>query len=100
MTIKIIPYDKSSPPGKLADAELLFTQGPLEGLKLIGFAVWERKAGGARNVTFPARQFSANGERRSYSLLRPQTDSTAQTRLRDQILQAYSEHETDLAVTT
>jgi hypothetical protein len=100
MTIKILPYDKSSPPGKLADVELHFTQGPLDGLKLVGFAVWERKAGGARNVTFPARQFSVNGDRRSYALLRPQSDSTAQNKLRDQILQAYGEHEADLAVTT
>jgi hypothetical protein len=98
MTIKIVANDKGSPAGKLADAELHFTQGPLEGLKLVGFAIWERKAGGARNVTFPARQFSLNGERRSYALLRPQTDSTAQNKLRELILQAYGEHEADVAV--
>ena len=56
MTIKIVPNDKGNPPGKLADAELHFTSGPLEGLKLIGFAIWERKSGNGRNVTFPARQ--------------------------------------------
>ena len=89
MTIKIVPNDKGNPPGKLADAELHFNTGPLEGLKLIGFAVWERKTGAGRNVTFPARQYSVNGERRSFSLLRPQTDSTAQDRLRDLILEAY-----------
>jgi len=93
MTIKILPYDKSTPPGKLADAELLFTQGPLEGLKLVGFAIWERKGGGGRNVTFPARQFSSNGERRSYALLRPQSDPTSQNRLREMILEAYGEQE-------
>ena len=72
MTIKIMPNDKGNPPGKLADAELHFTDGPLEGLKLIGFAVWERRGGGGgRNVTFPARQYSVNGERRSFALLRP-----------------------------
>ena len=38
MTVKITPNDKGNPPGKLADAELHFTEGPLEGLKLIGFA--------------------------------------------------------------
>ncbi len=53
MTIKITPNDKGNPPGKLADAELHFTEGPLEGLKLIGFAVWERRGGNGRNVTFP-----------------------------------------------
>ena len=56
MVVKIVPNDKANPPGKLADAELHFTDGVLDGLKLIGFAVWERRSGGGRNVTFPARQ--------------------------------------------
>jgi hypothetical protein len=98
MTIKIVPNDKGNPPGKLAEAELHFTHGPLEGLKLIGFAVWERKTGNGRNVTFPARQYSVNGERRSYSLLRPIGDVTAQDRLRDLILHAYTEYEAQAAV--
>ena len=98
MTIKILPNDKGNPPGKLADAELHFTNGPLEGLKLIGFGIWERKTGGGRNVTFPARQYSVNGERRSFSLLRPVADATSQERIRDLILQAYAEHEADAAV--
>ena len=46
-----------------------------------------------RNVTFPARQYSVNGERRSFALLRPITDVTAQERIRDLVLQAYAEHE-------
>jgi hypothetical protein len=93
VTVKIIANEKGNPPGKLADAELHFTEGPLEGLKLIGFAVWERKSGTGRNVTFPARQYSVNGERRSFSLLRPVVDSTAQNRIRDLVLEAYAEHE-------
>jgi hypothetical protein len=92
MTIKIVSNEKGNPPGKLADAELHFSAGPLEGLKLIGFAVWERKTGGGRNVTFPARTYSVNGERRSFSLLRPLADSTAQNKIRDLILEAYAEH--------
>ena len=72
VSVKIIPNDKGNPPGKLADAEVIFEAdaGPLSGLKLIGFSVWERRDGG-RNVTFPARQYSVNGERRSFALLRP-----------------------------
>jgi hypothetical protein len=93
MTIKIVPNERGNPPGKLADAELHFEQGPLEGLKLIGFSVWERKSGNGRNVTFPARQYSVNGERRSFALLRPLVDATSQDRLRDLILQAYAEYE-------
>lgn len=96
MTIKIIPNDRSNPPGKLADAELHFSGGPFDGLKLIGFAVWERRGGG-RTVTFPARQYSVNGERRSFALLRPIVDAASQDRLRDAILAAYLEHEAAIA---
>jgi hypothetical protein len=98
VTVKISPNDKANPPGKLADAELHFTDGPLQGLKLIGFAVWERRGGGGRNVTFPARQYSVNGERRSFSLLRPVEDATAHDRIRELILQAYADHEQQTAV--
>ena len=100
MVVKITPNDKNNPPGKLAEAELHFTEGVLDGLKLIGFAVWERRTGGGRNVTFPARQYSVNGERRSFALLRPITDVTAQDRIRELILEAYAEYEEKAAVAT
>lgn len=90
MKVKII-VGTGNPPGKLADAELHFVSGPLEGLKLIGFAVWERRNGGGRNVTFPARQYSVNGERRSFALLRPILDASAQERIRDLVLAAYED---------
>jgi hypothetical protein len=96
MTIKFTPNDKGNPAGKLADAELHFSGGPLDGLKLIGFAVWERRNGG-RTVTFPARQYSVNGERRSFALLRPIVDAGSQDRLRDLVLDAYHQHEAELA---
>jgi hypothetical protein len=98
VTVKIVPNDKGTPPGKLADAELHFQDGPLEGLKLIGFGVWERKNGQGRNVTFPARSFAVGGERRSFALLRPITDSTAQNRIRDVVLKAYAEFEEESAL--
>jgi hypothetical protein len=98
MVIKITPNDKGNPPGKLADAELHFTNGELQGLKLIGFAVWERRNGPGRNVTFPARNYAVNGERRSFALLRPADDGHAQERLRDLILQAYDEFSSQVAV--
>ena len=93
MTVKINPNDKAKPIGKLADAELHFTGGPLEGLKLIGFAIWERRGAAARNVTFPARQYSVNGEKRTFTLLRPIVDTAAHERIRDLVLAAYSEYE-------
>ena len=98
MIVKIAPNEKNNPPGKLAEAELHFTEGILEGLKLIGFSVWERRTGSGRNVTFPARQYSVNGERRSFSLLRPIGDATAQDRIREASLQAYIEYEEKAAV--
>jgi hypothetical protein len=93
MTVKINPNENGNPPGKLADAELHFEDGPLAGLKLIGFAIWERKTGNGRNVTFPARQYSVNGERRSFALLRPLGDPDGQDRVRELVLQAYAEYE-------
>lgn len=100
MTIKITPNDRNNPPGKLAEAELHFSEGPLEGLKLIGFSIWEQRrgGGGGRNVTFPARQYNVNGERRSFALLRPMVDTTAQNKLRELILDAYAEWEAQAAV--
>ena len=93
LTVKITPNDKGNPVGKLADAELHFSDGALEGLKLIGFAIWERRGGNGRNVTFPARQYAVNGERRSFALLRPIVDKDAQDRVRELVLQAYAEFE-------
>jgi hypothetical protein len=99
-TIKFTPNEKGNPPGKLADAELHFADddpSPLAGLKLIGFSIWERRGGNGRNVTFPARQDSVNGERRSFALVRPIRDTTNQDRLRTAILDAYADFERDNA---
>ena len=97
MLVKIISNDKG-PTGKLADAELHFTEGAMEGLKLLGFSVWERKNGPGRNVTFPARTYSVAGERRSFALLRPVADTKSQDRIRELVLQAYAEFEAQAAV--
>lgn len=98
MVVKITPNDKGNPAGKLADAELHFSEGALEGLKLIGFAIWERRGGNGRNVTFPARSYAVNGERRSFALLRPIVDQTAQNRIREIVLEAYAEYEERSAI--
>ncbi len=91
--VKFARNEKGTPTGKLADAELHFVGGALDGLKLIGFSVWERRTGAGRNVTFPARQYSVNGERRSFALLRPIADTAAQDQVRDLVLQAFAAHE-------
>ncbi len=98
MVVKIMPNDKGAPTGKLADAEVHFTDGELQGLRLLGFAVWERRTGVGRNVTFPARTYSVNGERRSFALLRPVNDPNSQEKVRELVLQAYSEYEAQAAV--
>jgi hypothetical protein len=101
ITVKITPNDRGNPAGKLADAELHFGgQSPLAGLKLIGFSIWERRGGNGRNVTFPARQYAINGERRSFALLRPVVDATAQDAVRERILEAYAEYEEVAAAAT
>lgn len=99
IAVKILPNDKGQPNGKLADAELHWTAGPLDGLRLLGFAVWERRSGIGRNVTYPSRTYSVNGERRNFSLLRPINGDTAgQDRVRDLVLQAYLDFEAQAAV--
>ena len=99
MVIKILPNDKGQPHGKLADAEVHFTEGVLGGLRLVGFSVWERRNGPGRNVLFPARTYSVNGERRNFALLRPiGSDTNSQSAIRDMVLQAYAEVEGQAAV--
>ena len=96
VSVKIIPNDKGSPPGKLADAEVIFEAdaGPLHGLTLVGFAIWERRNGG-KHVTFPARPYSVSGGRRNFLLLRSSNGARdAQEPLRQCILDAYSRLET------
>lgn len=97
MTIKFTPSDRGNPPGKLADAELHWTDGPLAGLKLIDFGVWQQRNSKTRTVTFPARQYSVNGERRSFSLLRPIETDDGRARLERLILEAWDQYDTQPA---
>ena len=92
--ITISPTDK--PAGKVADAELHFDgDGPLAGCKLIGFSIWQRHSDGSPYVLFPARQYSVNGERRSFALLRPAKEAHATDAIRDLILDCYAQYEAD-----
>lgn len=98
MKVVIVLNDMGNPPGKIADAELHFAEGPLAGLKLIGFGVWESRGPRPRSVTFPARQYSVNGERRSFALLRPIAENIDRNALTDAILAACVEAEQAAAV--
>jgi hypothetical protein len=93
ITINIVRSEGNRPPDKLADAELQFIGGELDGLKLLGFGIWQQRNGSGRNVTFPARPFTVNGERRNFALIRAIDDRTAEDRLRQLVLQAFAEHE-------
>jgi hypothetical protein len=87
--VKILRNDRPTPVGKLADAEIHFLEGELAGLKLVGFAVWERRDGPGRNVTFPARQFMVHGDKRNFALLRHIDDPNAQNHVKELVLRAY-----------
>ena len=91
--VKIVATNADTPRGKLADAEILFTAGPLEGLKMLGFGIWEQRESRSRHVTFPARRYTVNGEPRRFVLLRPIDDAAALERIRDLLLHAYVEYE-------
>ena len=93
ITVNIVRNQNNKPQDKLADAELHFVGGELDGLKLLGFAVWRQRNGSGRNVTFPARAFTVNGERRNFALLRAVDDRSVEDGVRQLVLQAYAESE-------
>lgn len=96
-TVKILKNTETNARNKLADAEIHFNGGDLDGLKLIGFAVWKRRDGNGLSVTFPARQFTFHGERRDFALLRAIEDSNAQSRIRQLVIRAYENAEASAA---
>lgn len=91
ISIHIVTTNGHAAAGKLADAEIHFTGGELDGLKLVGFAIWRSRNGSGEDVTFPSRQFVSQGERRSFALLRWVSDRDAQQRVADLVRCAYAE---------
>lgn len=88
--VKIRLNEQGKPAGKLADAEIHFNGGELAGLKLVGFAIWERRDGGSgRSVSFPSRQFIVHGNRKNFALLRAIDDPNAQNHIRRLLLHTY-----------
>ncbi|MPZ21704.1 MAG: hypothetical protein GEV06_28010 [Luteitalea sp.] len=82
--------DALQPGPKLADADLIFTAGPLAGTRLVGFAVWNGRDG--LNVSLPNRAFETqSGQTKRYDLIRTVDDSdfTGLKRLKQWILDAY-----------
>jgi hypothetical protein len=84
-----IRTDGHRAPGKLADAEIHFSGGELDGLKLVGFAVWKSSDGGREFISFPTRHFVSDGERHAYRLLRWIETQEAFAKLETALLDAY-----------
>ena len=89
--VKILRNEQSKPAGLLADAEIHFLEGELAGLKLVGFAIWERRDGTGRRVTFPGRPLIVHGDKRSFELLRATGNPSVLNRVRDLVLKAYEQ---------
>ena len=97
VAVHVLSADDGAPTGKLADLELHFTSGSLEGLKLLGFTVWEGRSGKGPSMSLPSRHYVVNGERRNFTLLRPSGEAPAQDTLRDTLLSVYANHVPDAA---
>ena len=62
---------QNGPERLLCEGEIVFDEeGPLSGMKLVGFSVWRGQEGDVF-VSFPARAFGTGGERRFFDYLRP-----------------------------
>jgi hypothetical protein len=82
--------EKANGPERLVcDAEVLFDEGPLGGMKLVGFAVW-RGAEGDLYVTFPSRAFGTATDRKFFDYLRAiEPGAAGSRRVKDWILEEY-----------
>jgi hypothetical protein len=82
--------DKQNGPERLVcDAEIVFDEEPLGGMKLVGFTLW-RSTDGDVYVTFPSRAFGAGSERKYFDYLRSAEGLSAEVkRVKDWILGEY-----------
>ena len=70
MGIKVVFVQRENSPERLvSEGELLFEDGLLAGMKLVGFSLW-RSPEGEVYVTFPSRAFGAGGDRQYFDYLR------------------------------
>jgi hypothetical protein len=90
MRVEFLNRD-NGPERLVCDGEIIFDEedGPLAGMKLVGFALW-KAAEGEVAVTFPARAFGTGGERRFYDYLRSTEGNPAVARrVKDWILEQF-----------
>jgi hypothetical protein len=84
---------QNGPERLVCEAEIVFdATGPLAGMKLVGFSGW-RVADGEISVTFPARSFGADGERRFFDFLRAAEPGSGEARrVKDWIAEEWKSH--------
>ncbi len=88
--VRVLRNDRGVPSHKLADVELVFEEGPLEGLKLVGMAIWETREKGEVSITFPARSYQGEGGVRYFNYIRSDSaDKAALDRLKAVIRDEY-----------
>jgi len=80
--VKITPTPVKAGNTKVAEAEIHFVDGPLTGMRLMGFTIHERHVTdmvpvspevrkNRYTVLFPSRAYTVRGDKREYALLRP-----------------------------
>jgi hypothetical protein len=84
--------ERENGPEKLVcEAEILFDEEPLTGMKLVGISLW-RGADGEVYITFPSRAFGAGSDRRFFDYLRSVDGTGAEAkRVKGWILEAFRE---------
>lgn len=60
---------ENAPERLVCEAEVIFEEAPLAGLKLVGFSLW-RSPEGEIYVTVPSRAFGGGNERRFFDYVR------------------------------
>jgi len=87
MRVHYVLNHGGTPVSKLADVEIHFEEGLLEGLKLVGCSVWKSKKGEEPTVLVPSRSYATSGGVRYYELLRTaistEKDGSKNTALRN-----------------
>lgn len=60
---------ENAPERQMCEAEIVFEEGGLAGMKLVGFRLW-RSPEGEIYVTFPSRAFGTGTDRKFFDFLR------------------------------
>ena len=68
MRVQFVRKD-NGPERLVCEAEVVFEEEPLTGMKLVGFSLW-KSPDGEVYVTFPSRAFGTGNDRRFFDYLR------------------------------